>query len=284
MSGPSPAFQFYTKEWLSSTKIMLMTPAQEGAYIRLLCHMWESPDCAIPDDDQHLSILSRLGEGWFNGGSTVVRLCFIPHPKIHGALTNERLLKERRIQAEWRAKSSKGGLKSAAVRRNKNKGGSQMVEPWLPNGTPNGTKQKATPQFAVRSSLLTTNTSGDVNGDSPKEQALLIYEAFPKKVAKGVALKRIREALKSRDFKFLLEATKAYAEAVSKWPKSEKKFVARPSRWFEEQRYDDDRQEWLRNAQESPYGDFKPRSGAEWTPREKTISNASDSTVEDAFQ
>lgn len=133
----SPAFQFYVNDWLSSPKIMLMTPAEEGAYIRLLCYAWSDPDCSLPDDDEELSALSRLGEGWFKGGSSKVRKCFEPHPEIPGRLVNQRLLEEREKQEEWREKSRAGGIKSGESRRSKPtkrtkpplKGGSQMVEP-----------------------------------------------------------------------------------------------------------------------------------------------------------
>ena len=60
----SPAFQFYPADWLSSTAISLMTPAEEGAYLRLLCHAWMDPMCSLPDDDAQLAILSRLGPHW----------------------------------------------------------------------------------------------------------------------------------------------------------------------------------------------------------------------------
>ena len=43
--GRPPAFQFYPNDWLSSPTILLMTPAQEGAYIRLLCYCWSDKDC-----------------------------------------------------------------------------------------------------------------------------------------------------------------------------------------------------------------------------------------------
>jgi uncharacterized protein YdaU (DUF1376 family) len=128
----SPAFQFYPKDWLSSPKVQLMTPAQEGAYVRLLCYCWDSGDCSLPDDDAELSILSRLGEGWFNGGSTVVRKCFIPHPDKLGYLTNQRILEEAKKQEAWKKKSADGGRKSAAKRADKrifSKGGSKVVEP-----------------------------------------------------------------------------------------------------------------------------------------------------------
>lgn len=133
----SPAFQFYVNDWLSSSHIMLMTPAQEGAYIRLLCIAWNDPDCSIPDDDSQLAILSRLGEGWLNGGSLLVRKCFEPHPNKPGRLVNLRLLEERKKQQEWREKSKAGGMKSAQVRQEKAlaarrkpvKGGSRVVQP-----------------------------------------------------------------------------------------------------------------------------------------------------------
>lgn len=124
---PSPAFQFYPAEWLSSDNITLMTPAQEGAYIRLLCYAWNEPDCSIPDNDEQLAVLSRLGEGWFNGGSSVVRKCFVPHKTKSGRLVNLRLLEERKKQETWRRKSSEGGRKSAEQRRKAAKGGSTTV-------------------------------------------------------------------------------------------------------------------------------------------------------------
>lgn len=125
----SPAFQFYPADWLSSQTITLMAPEHEGAYIRLLCFDWAQD--GIPDDDTLLSRLSRLNEGWFNGGSIVVKKCFTPHPQKPGFLTNSRLQIEREKQKKWSEKSTEGGKKSAETRAKKAqlKGGSKMVEP-----------------------------------------------------------------------------------------------------------------------------------------------------------
>jgi len=130
----SPAFQFYPNDWLSSAAVILMTPEQEGAYSRLLCFDWASD--GIPDDDQTLAALSRLGEGWFKGGSTVVRKCFNQHPTKPGFLTNLRLQAEREKQQAWKEKSREGGIKSAQSRSNK---ASRVVQPKVnrpvePNG------------------------------------------------------------------------------------------------------------------------------------------------------
>jgi uncharacterized protein YdaU (DUF1376 family) len=114
MSKP-PAFQFYVNDWLGSANIMLMTPAEEGAYIRLLAIAWGSDDCGLPDDDKELSVLSRLGEGWFNGTSTKLRKCFIQKGT---RLYNKRLLEERKKQEIWKEKSRQGGIKSGRIRNN----------------------------------------------------------------------------------------------------------------------------------------------------------------------
>jgi len=144
--------------------IMLMTPAQEGAYIRLLCICWESGDCSIPDDDNQLALLSRLGEGWFNGGSKLVRERFMPHPEKEGYLTNERLVKEFNKQAKWSEKSSSGGKKSAekrALQKSKTKGGLRVVEKCLGDGT----YQEATLQFADCSLHTAVNIPPTPKGD-----------------------------------------------------------------------------------------------------------------------
>ena len=102
----SPAFQFYADSWLSSKDILLMTPSEEGAYIRLLAIAWLEPDCGLPDNDAELAVLSRLGKEWDGRSREKVRAKFRPEG---GRLYNDRLLEERRKQAEWSRKSSAGG-------------------------------------------------------------------------------------------------------------------------------------------------------------------------------
>ena len=124
MSKP-PSFQFYPDDWLSSKNIMLMTPEQEGAYIRLLAYSW--PD-GLPDDDDQLATLSRLNEGWFKGGSQIIRKHFV---KRNGKLFNPRLILERQKQIEWRVKCRAGGEHSGKVRKDKalqSKGTSTKLE------------------------------------------------------------------------------------------------------------------------------------------------------------
>lgn len=175
MTGRAPAFQLYANDWLSSTKIALMSPAQEGGYFRLLCHAWNDKDCSLPDDDDQLAILSRLGEAWFNGGSTVVRRCFEPHPQLPGKLVNTRLLAERVKQDEWREKSRIGGLKSGAARAKQNKvkdldtmkGGSRLVGARLQAG------------FNQNATLQSSSSSSNTQGANPETHTVTLAKPVP---------------------------------------------------------------------------------------------------------
>ena len=157
----SPAFQWYPSDWLSSTSRMMMTLEQQAAYFNLLNHDWMND--GIPADDVALAKLSEMGEGWLKGGSRVVRKCFTFHPTKRGFITNERLRVEREKQAEWKRKSSEGGKKSAETRQINPKGGSRVVEGWLPNGTNQTGNQKATLQSSSSSSSSSSNDDGREN-------------------------------------------------------------------------------------------------------------------------
>jgi uncharacterized protein YdaU (DUF1376 family) len=147
--GKPPAFPFYVKDWLSSPKINLMTPAQEGAYIRLLCYAWEDQDCSLPDDDEALAQLSRLGEGWLKSSANPLRHCFTVHPQLPGRLVNLRLLSARKQDDEWRAKCSQGGMKSA-IARAKGKGTSRLLEGALELNGNSSSSSPSSSSFAIK--------------------------------------------------------------------------------------------------------------------------------------
>jgi len=99
----------------------MMNPAQEGAYVRLLCYCWRSEYCGLRDNRDYLFALSRLeehgsdGEQWFDW----VQQQFEPHPEREGFVTNPRLLAERQKQDRHSEEQSKKGVKSGEARRNK---------------------------------------------------------------------------------------------------------------------------------------------------------------------
>jgi len=119
MAKKRPWFPFFASDWLGSTKRAMMTPDQRGAYIDLLAHQWNTPDCTLPDDDEALAALSGLGEGWLNGASRLLRLCFPPASGKLGYLANERLVEIRAEADAQIEKSQQGGIRSGEVRRAK---------------------------------------------------------------------------------------------------------------------------------------------------------------------
>ena len=172
----NPAFPFYASDWLGSTKRAMMSLAEQGAYINLLCHQWNDPTCSLPDDDEALAALSGLREGWFNGGCRLVRLCFPKHPVLDGRIANPRLLELRAERDEWRRKSSEGGKKSAKVRRakrvavtrsGKGKGGSTTVPTkGATKRQPNGNSPSPSP--SIDSSCASAQEQGSHTFDPLK--------------------------------------------------------------------------------------------------------------------
>jgi len=82
-----------------------MTAAEERGCLRLLMHAWKAEDCGLPDNDEVLAQLSKLGRAWSRNGKSgeVLRAQFVARD---GRLYNERLSRERKYQKELRAKRS----------------------------------------------------------------------------------------------------------------------------------------------------------------------------------
>jgi uncharacterized protein YdaU (DUF1376 family) len=109
----SPAFQFYPADWLSDPKVMMMTPAQEGAYIRLICVSWQNGDGSLPNDDAKLAKLSRLGRNW-QRSADIIKSCFeliadrLYHPKLLSELKKQESFRETQrnnVKKRWNSQS-----------------------------------------------------------------------------------------------------------------------------------------------------------------------------------
>lgn len=82
------------------------------------------------------------------------------------------------------------------------------------------------------------------------ESAEAIYQAYPRKEAKQSAIKAILKALDHGDVTeraaYMLSKTRAYADAVAKWPADERQYVPHPATWFNRGSFDDDPSAWAR--------------------------------------
>lgn len=111
----SPAFQFYPKDFMSSSKVLRMSNTEVGIYTKLLCVCWL--DNGLPTD---LTALARIagmplrqfGRAWSMGP---LRECF--HER-GGLLYNDRLDRERKAQADHRKKQKANADKRWESHRN----------------------------------------------------------------------------------------------------------------------------------------------------------------------
>ena len=85
--------------------------------------------------------------------------------------------------------------------------------------------------------------------DSSTMSAEEIYAAYPRKVGKMGAIRAIKRlAFHNISPGWLLERTKAYAEATSRWPEADRQYIPHPATWFNRGSYDDDPKEWERGT------------------------------------
>jgi uncharacterized protein YdaU (DUF1376 family) len=121
----APAFQFYPRDFLSSTKVQRMSLTEMGIYIKLLSLCWL--DGSLPADTRTLARIlnikpTQLSRIWPN----VLAECFtVKGDRLH----NERLDAERKKQAEYRRRQSDNGKQGGRPRKPTVNGGLATSKP-----------------------------------------------------------------------------------------------------------------------------------------------------------
>ena len=104
----------------------------------------------------------------------------------------------------------------------------------------------------------------DIKPASTAADIEAIYQAYPRHVGKQAALKAITKALEHIGYEELLAAVTEYAAAVSG---AEKQYIPHPATWCNNRRWEDDREEWIRegrNGQPSIGTDATLAAGKNW--------------------
>ena len=92
------------------------------------------------------------------------------------------------------------------------------------------------------------------SGPELEQQAEEIYKIYPKKVGKPDAIQAIKKAIKKCDFNHIFEKTKLYAKEYN----GERRYIPHPSKFFNQERYNDDPSLWSQNAKITS-SKFKPQ-------------------------
>lgn len=113
-STRSPAFQFYPKDFLSSTKVQRMSLTEVGVYMFLLSYEWLNS--GIPTDVTQIARIVKVPAPRFRRmWAGPLSECFI---EKNGRLVNPRLEQERRVQADYRKKQKDNAARGWQSRRN----------------------------------------------------------------------------------------------------------------------------------------------------------------------
>jgi uncharacterized protein YdaU (DUF1376 family) len=241
----APAFQLYVGDWLSSTKITLMTPAEEGAYIRLLCHAWADPDCTIPDDGETLARLSRLGEQWHSYGSAMnpVKACFVPHPKKPGRLINVRLYAEWKKLKAFLHDKSRAGRKGAESRWNP----TTTTTRWHSHASANDNTMAQPMANAMANDGSSSSSYRERKGKRvPTEQNGhgksfdIFWAAYPKKEGKKPCRNWWKEHKPDEGLLGVMLAKIEQAKQTQKWNEQRGKFIPMPATRLNQERWEDE--------------------------------------------
>lgn len=108
-SSRAPAFQFYPKDFLADERVRLMSLAERGAYITLICHCWS--EGTIPADVATLARVIGTPETALRKLWPAVAPCFRPAAHDAGRLVHPRLEREIKKQRAFRRKQAENGRK-----------------------------------------------------------------------------------------------------------------------------------------------------------------------------
>jgi len=124
-ANKSPAFQFYPKDFLTDSNVLVMSNEARGAYITLLCIDWLEDGikrdrlCKLSGFDAYAEDGSLRSPDAWNSIEAQLLNCFKAHPEKEGYVTNPRLQKERGLQVERRKERSEAGRRGGKAKHNK---------------------------------------------------------------------------------------------------------------------------------------------------------------------
>ena len=230
----APAFQFYASDYLSDENVALMTPEEEGCYIRLMAYCWK--EGSIPADEKKLTTLCK--------GVCPTKLvidCF-DFPSQNGSrLFHPRLESEREKQKKWRSKSAKGGKNSASKRKHKKdlhaeQGGSTNGQAARLKG--GGTLQSSSSSSTASSNEPPKSPKGDRdNGHKNTAKFFdLFWKSYPRKEAKQPAYKSFWKINPDEALLRIMIEWLELARDSEQWQDVNK--IPHPSTWLNQKRWE----------------------------------------------
>lgn len=217
-----PWFKFWPGTWLSARSVTLMTPAQKGVYIDLLCLSWQ--EGFIPADPDELAFLLRLPREEFLPIWDRVKTHFKSVKNSPKKLVNHRL-EDERSKAQERSDKTR---KAAQERWDKADANAEQTH-------------------SKRNAVQKKREEEEEEEDKKKESAFdfeAVYNAYPGSGTKAKGIDHLKREVKSRAlYDRVLAAAKRYAAEEHAFKASGSK-AFRPgvpnfSTWCNQRRWED---------------------------------------------
>lgn len=262
---PSPAFQFYARDWLGDPDQVALTCEQAGAYIRMLAWAWLK--VGLPNDPARIARVVGTTE-------EVVRVVLDAHFELRGDVwVNPRQERVRAEQMARRDAGERGG--QASVERRRERYGSAQPKPIpkhsrsktrsLPEAgfeAPPEANPEASPNPASASSSASASASafasssapasastppivpprGDISAENSADLSGFdaFWSAYPRKTAKGAARKAWAVLNPSPDLQTrILEAVSQH-RSCRQWLSEGGRFIPHPATWLNQKRWEDE--------------------------------------------
>ena len=211
----APSMPLFVDAFLADT--MHLTAEETGAYICLLMSMWRH-NGSVPNDDKDNARITRLGmKKWRAMKPRIMKFLVVEN----GRLTQKRLQKEwSYVESKSRKQSQNSRARWDAV-SNKNK---DLADPTA---------------YPKKSSGISphTHTHKKKNTKKKNDSFEAFWKAYPRKVAKGGALKAYQAALKRCAAEEIQTGVERYAKARRG---EDSKFTPHAATWLNEDRWGDE--------------------------------------------
>ena len=152
----SPSFQFYPGDFLSDANVLVMSMAERGAYITLLCVCWQQG--SLPNDMTRLSKLCGVPLSAFRKLWPALKPCFRSTKEDTG-LIHPRLDRERQKQIEYKQAKSESGRIGADKRWHSHS--RPIISPMANNGSSSSSSSSFSERERQEHSLTPINLMQD---------------------------------------------------------------------------------------------------------------------------
>ena len=214
-----PALPLWTDALIGDT--FHLTPAQFGAYLRLLIVEWRTPDCSLPDDDGFLGRAVGDTKNWHRLKPVVMPYFTLGED---GRYRQKRLLDEHDSCSRYAARSSAGGTAKALRRLHRD-----SAKPVL-----NECLEAAPYSYSISNPKEETTTT------APAVVAVVGFDDFfkemPRQWNRASSKIAYAKALTKTTPDVLLSAAKKYSAKAAGFTEQ---YTLPPAKWLDDERWKD---------------------------------------------